>query len=244
MTPGRTRFVGTLLGTLALLMTGCAGGSNSLLPSGPSGTAAGRAQISGRVTGTTTNSVASTTSTGVLTTRALTAASTGLRVTISGTDISASVDGTGQFTLDGVPPGTVTLTFSGADINASLTLTGVNAGDRIEIEVRLEGTRAHLEADRRHHEGDADDDDDDDADGERDDDDREDGIEVEGPISELAGSCPMLTFTVAGRHVSTSDATSFRDTTCGALTNTVRVEVHGILNEDGTVAAGRVELDD
>jgi len=243
MRHGQTLFATILLGALTLLITGCgASGSNSLLPTGPSGTTAGRAQIAGHVTGTATNSSPSTTSFSALTGNALTTTSTSmLKVSISGTDIATSVDGSGQFTLDDVPPGTVTLTFSGSGLSANITLSGVNAGDRIEIEVRLEGSGARIESERRHHEGDADDDD---HDGDRDDEEEPDGLEVEGAISELSGSCPMLSFTVGERHISTNDATIFRDTTCGALKDTVRVEVHGSLNADGTLAASRVELDD
>ena len=40
--------------------------------------------------------------------------------------------------MTGVPPGTVTLTFTGEGVSASLTLNNVNAGDEIRIEVTSE----------------------------------------------------------------------------------------------------------
>ena len=59
-----------------------------------------------------------------------------------GTNISTMVDGAGQFTMNGVPPGAVTLTFTGEGVSASLTLNNVNAGDEIRIDVRLNGNSA------------------------------------------------------------------------------------------------------
>ena len=69
---------------------------------------------------------------GTASTTGSTAGATTLRVTINGTNISTMVDGTGQFTMTGVPPGTVTLTFTGEGVSASLTLNNVNAGERSE----------------------------------------------------------------------------------------------------------------
>ena len=56
-----------------------------------------------------------------------------VRVTINGTNISTMVDGAGPFTMKGVLPGIVTLTFTGE--GASLTLNHVNAGDEIRMEL-------------------------------------------------------------------------------------------------------------
>jgi hypothetical protein len=81
--------------------------------------------------------------------RASTMATTNLRVTVAGTSVSSQVDGAGQFTLTGVPPGTVQLRFSGSGSDATVTLTGVEADDRIEITVTLNGNAARLNSDRR-----------------------------------------------------------------------------------------------
>jgi hypothetical protein len=147
------------------------------------------------------------------------------------------VDGAGQFTLNGVPPGTVTLTFTGNNVSASITLNNVSAGEEIQIEIRLNGTSARVESERRHR-GDDDDEDDEDDDGNKD-----EAGEVEGSVSSLTGTCPALTFAVGARVVKTTSATVFSDP-CQSIRNGVRVEAKGSRAADGTFTATRVEIDD
>ena len=90
-------------------------------------------------------------------------------MTIVGTDITTAVNGFGLFELTGVPPGDVTLRFSGHGASATITLTGVAAGDRIHIVVTLNGDEARLDRENRDDDDD-DDDDDEDDDNEGDDD--------------------------------------------------------------------------
>jgi hypothetical protein len=161
-------------------------------------------------------------------TTAATSTSTRLRVTINGTNISTMVDGTGQFTLTGVPPGTVTLTFTGEGISASITLNNVNVGDEIRIEIRLNGTSARIESERRRRD---------------DDEDEDEENEVEGAVSSLNGTCPDLTFGIGTRIVRTTSATVFDDP-CRNIRNGVRVEARGSRAADGTFMAARVEIDD
>ncbi len=73
---------------------------------------------------------------------------TNLTVTITGSTISATVNG-GQFTLQGVPPGNIELHFSGPGVDARLTITDVGDRDDIHITVRVTGNTAELE-DHRH----------------------------------------------------------------------------------------------
>jgi hypothetical protein len=128
------------------------GSSTSVTPASPTGVRASNttgAVITGRV-----NSVSAAPSTPMATDRwsaavVSTMATTSLTVTIVGTSVTSRVDGTGQFTLTGVPPGTVQLRFSGPGNDATVTLTGVEADDRIEINVTLNGNRARLDSDRR-----------------------------------------------------------------------------------------------
>ena len=110
----------------------------------------------------------------------------------------------------------------------------VAAGDQIQIEIRLNGTSARVESERRHRR----DDDDDEADEIED-----EANEVEGPVSSLTGTCPDLTFAIGTRVVRTSNATIFDDA-CGDIRNGVRVEAHGSRAADGTFVATRVEIDD
>jgi hypothetical protein len=216
---------------LVAIVTAACGDSSASLD-GPSGVSRGSgAVITGRVSGV---SLRSTTFDGTASTTGSTTGATTLRVTIAGTNISTMVDGTGQFTMNGVPPGTVTLTFTGEGVSASITLNNVNAGDEIRIEVRLNGNSARIESENRRH----DDDDEDD-----DDEDRDEPNEVEGTVSALEGTCPALTFTVGTRVVRTGSVTVFEDR-CSDVRNGVRVEVKGTRMNDGTFTAARVEVDD
>jgi hypothetical protein len=65
-------------------------------------------------------------------------------VSVAGTSISAAIDGSGRFTLQNVPTGNVTLTFTGG---GSVTITGVNVNDQIRITVRVSGGVADLDED-------------------------------------------------------------------------------------------------
>ena len=216
----------------AIIVAACGDSSASL--SGPSGVSRGSgsgAVITGRVSGITLRSstldATTASSTGVN-------AATTLRVTIAGTNISSNVDGAGQFTMTGVPPGAVTLNFTGEGVSASITLNNVNAGDEIRVEVRISGNSARIEAETRRHDGDDADDDD-----EKDD----DANEVKGTVSALTGTCQAVTFNLGTLVVKTSSATIFEDR-CTDIKEGVRVEVKGTRAADGTFTATRVEVDD
>ena len=142
-----------LLVTVTGISAACGdGASTSVTPASPTSVRASSttgAVITGRV-----NSVSAAPSTAMATDRwsaagISTMATTSITVTVVGTSVTTQVDGAGQFTLTGVPPGTVQLKFSGSGIDATLTLTGVAADDRIEINVTLNGNRARLDSDRR-----------------------------------------------------------------------------------------------
>jgi hypothetical protein len=209
---------------VAIVVAACGNSSESL--NGPSGVSrANGAVITGRVSGV---SLRASTLDGTASTTGSTAGATTLRVTINGTNISTMVDGAGQFTMNGVPPGTVTLTFTGEGVSASLTLNNVNAGDEIRIEVRLNGSSARIESETRR--------------GDDDDNDRDEANEVKGIVSTLSGTCPALTFTVGTRVIRTGSTTIFDDR-CTEIRNGVRVEVKGTRTNDGTFTATRVEVD-
>ena len=112
--------------------------------------------------------------------------------------------------------------FSGDGVSATMRITGVEEGDRIEIEVRLEGGRVVVDSERRDHDDDEDDD-------EGEDEEETDEFETGGTVSGLTGTCPALTFTLADRTVMTSRGTQFKDG-CSRIQNGSRVEVEGRLN--------------
>jgi hypothetical protein len=194
-------------------------GSAEFSPTAPSrtGTAGSGAVISGRVTGIAAAMVSSDTFG--------TMDSSSVTVTVVGTNISTTLNGSGQFTLNGVPGGTVQLQFSGRGVNATVTIAGVSTSDRIDITVALNGNSARVESERRER--------------------RNNGnAEAEGTVSGLTGTCPNLTFTVQSTRVTTNNATAFDDITCATFVNGARVEVKGERQTDGSILASRVEGDD
>jgi hypothetical protein len=61
-------------------------------------------------------------------------------------------------------------------------------------------------------------------------------------VSGLTGTCPAVSFVVAGTNVTTSAATRFEDGTCAGLSNNTRVEVEGT-RMNGVLVASKVEFD-
>lgn len=210
----------TLAATAALLITACSGGNASLSPTGPSnvGGSTSGATIAGHVS--SASGVASTLAFapgGALSVKgsSMQAASGGLTVKVSGTNLSSEVDSAGQFTLTNVPAGTVRLEFVGSGGSATVTVSGVDDGDRIEISVTVNGSSATLQSHM---------------------------VDMEGTVSGLSGTCPSITFMVHGRPVQTTSATSFSHSTCTSLQNNAVVEVKGQRLADGTLQATSVEL--
>lgn len=240
--------LGLFLTTIvAISAAACSGGSESTSPTGPSG--ARGAQIAGRVSGVGMSSTtASTTGLSASPLTQTTSSSGALKVSVNGTKIETNVDGTGHFTLDGVPAGTIVLNFTGRGVNASITLRGVSAGDKIEIDVRLEGSGARVESENRKrgeggNEGER-------RDNDNDDDDREgrplpDGvIEIEGDVSSLVGTCPVLAFRLGARTVRTTSSTIFDNIACSAIKNATALEVLGRPQADGVLLATKVYPED
>ena len=74
---------------------------------------------------------------------------TGIRVKVSGTNIDVDVNTDGTFTLKNVPSGNIIIQFSGATTNATVTLTDLETGQVVTLNVALNGTQAEVESDRR-----------------------------------------------------------------------------------------------
>jgi hypothetical protein len=132
---------------VALAASTAACGS-SMSATGPSGRSGNGAVISGRVN--TTGSAAAPVVSHFPLAVAMWAvplansSSTTLTVSIVGSNVSAAVDGSGSFTLTDVPPGTVQLRFQGRGADATLTISGIEADDHLQIAITLNGHDARL----------------------------------------------------------------------------------------------------
>ena len=154
MTRHAHAFQWVVLAALAASTIACGSGS-SMSATGPSGFSGSGAVISGRVT--MSGSVASSVSAHAPLALAVlpiavampmaggAAASNTVTVTVVGTGTSTTLDGNGSFTLDNVPPGSVTLRFQGRGSDALLTISGIEADDHISIAVTLNGNNARLD---------------------------------------------------------------------------------------------------
>jgi len=132
-----------ILAAMMVAVTAC-GGNATLSPVGPSSSSAG-ASISGTVSGigaTATRSLDA----GAFS--MLAATSSSVTVTVAGTNISTTTDGQGQFTLNNVPEGTVTLNFTGSGSTATITLSGIGPDDKVQITVTLNGSTARVDSER------------------------------------------------------------------------------------------------
>ena len=77
------------------------------------------------------------------------APASGLTVTVSGTNLSATVEASGYFQLQDVPAGSVRLQFRDGSVNASAELPDVRAAQIVEIEVQVNGSAATVVSDVR-----------------------------------------------------------------------------------------------
>ena len=137
-----------VLAALAISAAACGNSMSATGPSGGSGGGSG-AIISGRVamTGSAALPVAARFPLALAVAVPLANSnSTTLTVSVVGTNITSTVDGSGSFTLNGVPPGTVQLRFQGRGADATITIAGVEADDRLDITVTLNGQSARLDS--------------------------------------------------------------------------------------------------
>jgi hypothetical protein len=152
MTRRAHAFPWIVLAALAVSTVACGG---SMSATGPSSLSGSGAVISGRVT-MSGNAALSISTRAPLALVVLpvavavpmaggAAAGNSVTVTIVGTGASTTLDGNGSFTLDNVPPGSVTLRFQGRGSDALLTISGIEADDHISIAVTLNGNNARLD---------------------------------------------------------------------------------------------------
>lgn len=150
----------------------------------------------------------------------------GFRVSVTGTSLETITDGTGRFTLSGLPSGSVELRFEGSGVDARLEIEGLQDGQTLDITVRVSGTSASR----------VDDDGDDDDEAE---------VEFRGTIDSVGTSSLM----VSGRTVMVDDGTRILDgdnlpITLGSLTVGDFVEVEAIAQADGSLLGTKIKLED
>lgn len=125
-----------------LLAVACGQKGSPASPSGSSGAAASSVSAGATITGrVAAGSVSAVSIAGTATSTA----GGGLQ----GAAMSSSVDGSGQFTLRGVPTGTVQLQFTGPGTNASLSITNVTSQEQIVLTVRVSGATAEVDDNHR-----------------------------------------------------------------------------------------------
>jgi len=204
-----TRLLSALTLILAVAACGSASSPTGPAPANTAPPTATTAVISGTVSGAA--------SAGLFTTN--NGAAAGMTVTVQGTNITTTVNGTGQFQLTNVPPGTIVLVFSGAGANAQLNLGAIPAGTTVTINVVVSGSSATLEEKTQGNDR-----------------------EIEGRIESIAGS----TLRVAGRTVTVGASTVIRHgntpMTLTQLAVGQRVHVKGIVSGTGTTATTAATL--
>jgi uncharacterized protein DUF5666 len=135
---------GTLAGLFLLVgfAAACSGGGTAS-PSGPSGSSlSGGSSFGATITGTVATSL-SARSFHTLGT------SGGMTISITGTNVSSPVDGSGNFTLSGVPPGDDDLHISGGSSDAHVHVSGVTEHEHINVDLTVTGTTATVEDSER-----------------------------------------------------------------------------------------------
>ena len=174
-------------------------------PASPSSAGGSGAVINGVVAGT--GGSGSTARSGGITANGLT---TGMTVSVTGTNLSARVDASNRFSLRGVPDGTARLQFSSATVNATADVNAVQSSETITLEVSVTPTTAVIESVSRST-GNAE--------------------QLEGRVESLPPTTPAGTLVVAGRRVSTDASTQILSgsevLTFAALAIGQRVHVKG-----------------
>ncbi len=138
------RFISSSVVVAAIAATiGCSHSSSPLAPSTATASASIPAASGTTILGTI-SSVTSASRSAIRMSQVGVSSTSGVIVTVSGTSISTTVDGTGSFTLTGVPPIQIVLTFSGPGVNATLPLGPVGTSDYVQINVTIAGSTATL----------------------------------------------------------------------------------------------------
>lgn len=196
--------------TLSVLVASACGRSPSLSPTAPSPAGTTGAAISGQVNGGSgLRGLTATTG----------AAGEPFTITVEGTALSVTADSRGQFSLTGLPEGTLQLRFRGPGTDARLNVT-VGPNEQVTIAVTASGSSATLESEHRSGRS-------------------ENRVEIEGRITEIAAG-PPRTIRVSGSLVTVPTTAVIRHggTTLPFADLKVgdRVHVKGTRQADGVLA--------
>jgi hypothetical protein len=141
-------------------------------------------------------------------------------VSVVGTGISTATDGNGRFTLVGVPSGNVQLSLAGPGTNATITISGVAAGDQIEVTITLANGRARLDSEQRSR-----------------------GVDVTGRISEI--NAAARTLRVSGTLVSVPASAAIRHGSRAVAFTSLAIGDHVVIKgrmEGTTLVATEVKV--
>lgn len=186
------------------------GPSGALGPSVmPSPPASGSATISGSLNG------------GAGAQRVVRAGSSGTNISVSvvGTNVSTTVDFFGRFVLEGVPTGSVQLHFSGPGVDATINMGTVRDREQIDLEVTVRASTVTVDSSIRIE--------------------ADDSTEIEGPITNVSGTCPNLHVTVHGWTV---DLTSSTQSSCDGIKVGIRIRITGSRTDTKVVVVVRVAV--
>lgn len=128
----------------ALIVTAACGGSGNS-PAGPSSADPG--STTPPAAGATVSGTVSTG--GAAGVQPLGAGLGGIKITVSGTDLSVTTGSSGAFAIRGIPPGLVRLLFQGAGASGTVEITEVSQTEEIEISVVVNGATIEVESQER-----------------------------------------------------------------------------------------------
>jgi len=206
-------FLFLLAAGLSAATVACGGGSSSV--TGPDTPAATIPPAAGAtIAGTVQSGTASSPEIGA-------SSVSDLRVSVTGTALETTTDGSGRFTLSGVPSGRVELRFEGSGIDARLELEGLQSGQTLNVTVRVSGSSAS----RVDENGTA--------------------VALRATVDSVGGS----SLVVGGRTVRVDASTRLLGRNNEAIALSAfrpgdSVEVEGIAQSDGSLLAKKVKLED
>lgn len=137
----------------------------------------------------------------------------GMTISIVGTSISVVADGSGRFTLQGVPTGDVQLRITAPGTDATVSVSQVQASQSVDVTIVVTGNTATVDAEVRSGAGQA---------------------QLEGRVEALPPATAAQTFKAAGRVVKTDGSTQFVEG--GATRSFADLQIGERVHVTGTMA--------